>query len=130
MTMNDPLAAALSHMLNSERLGRDEVSISPASNLIKETLRLMNEGQYIGSADETKDGRGGSLKVHLLGRVNKCGVVKPRYSVKVEEYEKFEKRYLPAKGFGFLVVSTPQGLMSHKDAKEKKLGGRLIAYCY
>jgi small subunit ribosomal protein S8 len=130
MTMNDPLASALSHILNSERLGRDEAKVKPASNLIKETLRLMNESQYIGSADEEKDNRGGQLKVNLLGRINKCGVVKPRYSVKITTYEKFEKRFLPAKDFGILVVSTPQGLMTHKEAKDKKLGGRLIAYCY
>jgi small subunit ribosomal protein S8 len=57
-------------------------------------------------------------------------VVKPRYSVKSDNYEKFEKRYLPAKEFGVLVVSTPKGMMSHNDARKNKLGGRLIAYCY
>ena len=47
-----------------------------------------------------------------------------------EEYEKFEKRYLPAKGFGIIIVSTPKGLMIHKEAISKVTGGKLIAYCY
>jgi len=45
-------------------------------------------------------------------------------------YEKFEKRYLPAKDFGMIIVSTNQGIMTHIEAKEKGLGGRLLAYVY
>ncbi|MDZ4226799.1 MAG: 30S ribosomal protein S8, partial [Candidatus Pacearchaeota archaeon] len=60
----------------------------------------------------------------------KCGVVKPRFPVKLDEFEKFEKRYLPAKNFGIIIVSTSNGIMTHIEAKEKKLGGRLIAYIY
>ena len=58
------------------------------------------------------------------------GAIKPRFAVKATEYEKFEKRYLPAKGFGILIVSTVKGLMTHYEAKQQGLGGRLIAYCY
>jgi len=130
MVMNDPLAAVLSHILNCEKLGREEAIVRPASGLAKETLRIMQEALYIGSAEEINDNRGGMLKVNLLGKINKCGVVKPRFSVGKNDYEKFEKRYLPAKGLGVLVVSTPAGIMSHNDAKNKKIGGRLIAYCY
>ena len=66
----------------------------------------------------------------MAGSINKCGVIKPRFSVKKNEYEKFEKRYLPAHGFGIIIVSTPKGLMMHDEAIEKGLGGKLIAYCY
>ena len=45
-------------------------------------------------------------------------------------YEKYEKRFLPAKGFGILIVSTPKGLMTHEEARKKKLGGVLIVYVY
>jgi small subunit ribosomal protein S8 len=48
----------------------------------------------------------------------------------MDEYEKFEKRFLPAKGVGVLIVSTIKGIMTHEEAKGKTLGGRLIAYCY
>jgi small subunit ribosomal protein S8 len=130
MVMNDPLAAVLSHIQNSERLGRDEAVVKPASFVVKETLRIMQEALYVGSAEEINDNKAGILKVSLLGKINKCGVVKPRYSVQKGMFEKFEKRYLPAKEFGVLIVSTSKGLMSHKEAKEKKIGGRLIAYCY
>ncbi len=130
MSMNDPLANAFSKIMNTERLGRNECIISPVSNIIRTLLKILNERQLIGKFNELEDSRGGSIVVNLLGRVNKCGVIKPRYAIKKDDYEKFEKRYLPSKGFGVLIVSTSQGIMTNEEAKEKALGGRLLAYCY
>ena len=128
--MNDPLANVMSHIKNSERLGRKYCYCSPVSNLIRNTLKIMNEKGYIGEVEEVEDGRGGIFKVNLLGRINNCGVVKPRFTVQMDDYKKNEKRYLIANDFGFLVVSTSNGLMTHEESKEKNIGGRLIAYCY
>ena len=69
-------------------------------------------------------------EINLIGNINKCGVVKPRFSLTKKNYENFEKRYLPAKDFGFLIVSTPKGIMIHKEALEKGMGGKLLAYVY
>jgi small subunit ribosomal protein S8 len=128
--LNDPLAAALTKILNAERIGRREILLKPASKMIKKILTLMNEQGYIGSFEVLEDRSGGTLKVNLLGNINKCGVVKPRFSTKYNGYEKWEKRYLPAKDFGILLVSTPNGIMIHNVAKDEKTGGKLLAYCY
>lgn len=128
--LNDPLAAALSKIFNAERVGQRDVMVRPASVMLKRVLSLLKEHHYLGSFDETKDDQGGLLKVNLLGSINKCGVIKPRFSSKYTEFEKWEKRYLPAKDFGLIIVSTPQGILTHYEAKEKKIGGRLIAFCY
>jgi small subunit ribosomal protein S8 len=128
--LNDPLAAVLAKIINAERVGKQEVVIRPASKMIKKVLEIMNEHNYIGSYDEIEDGKGGQLKVYLLGNLNKCGVIKPRFSTKITDYEKWEKRYLPAKNFGIIIVSTPLGVMTHSHAKDKKSGGKLLAYCY
>jgi small subunit ribosomal protein S8 len=130
MSLNDPLANALSLILNSEKTKRTECFIKPISQIIKSTLKVMNDGGFVGSIEEVEDGKGNFIKLNLLGAVNKCGAIKPRYAVKKNEYEKFEKRYLPAKDFGLIIVSTPSGVMNHTEAKKKGLGGRLLAYCY
>ncbi|MFT4305058.1 MAG: 30S ribosomal protein S8, partial [Candidatus Woesearchaeota archaeon] len=83
-----------------------------------------------GTFEEEDNKRGGILNLNLINKLNKCGVIKPRFSCELNEFEKFEKRFLLAKGFGILIVSTSQGLMTHDEAKEKKIGGKLIAYCY
>ena len=128
--LNDPLANTMSLMLNNELIGKSECLIKPDSKIIKEILKVMKDNGYIGEFKEIEDGRGNYIKLNLTGNINKCGVIKPRYSVKNNEFEKFERRYLPAKDIGILFVSTPKGIMTHYDAKSKKTGGRLLAYCY
>ncbi len=128
--LNDPLAAALSKVLNAEKVGKKEVLIKPASKIIKKVFTIMNEHNYVGTFEEINDGKGGILKINLLGNINKCGVIKPRFSTRKNEFEKWEKRYLPAKDFGIILVSTPQGIITHGSAKEKGTGGKLLAYCY
>lgn len=128
--LNDPLSNALSKILNAERTVKDSCVIAPSSKTIKRVLDLMRDNRYIGNYEEIKNNKGNALNVTLIGAINKCGVIKPRSSVKKEGYEKIEKRYLPAKDFGIIIVSTPKGIMTHVEAKKKEAGGRLIAYCY
>jgi small subunit ribosomal protein S8 len=128
--LNDPLAASLSKIQNYEKIGKKECMITPASKMIQTVLALLQSEHYLGTAEEVSDARGGVLRVNLLGSINKCGVIKPRFSVDSKGYEKFEKRYLPASHAGIIIVSTSKGLMTHNQAKQEGIGGRLIAYCY
>ena len=130
MVLNDPLANAMSLLAQHEKIGRKEVVIRPKSNIITAVLKILHKEGYVGDFEEIEDGKGGSIKIHLIGKINKCGVIKPRFPIKVEQYEMNEKRYLPAKGFGIIIVSTNKGLMIHDEAIQKKIGGTLIAYCY
>ena len=128
--LNDPLAATLSKILNAERVGHREVVVRPASKIMKTVLTIMHEHNYLGSYEEETDSKGGKLKLNLLGNINNCGVIKPRFSTKHNGFEKWEKRYLPAKDFGIILVSTPLGIMTHVQAREKNTGGKLLAFCY
>lgn len=130
MSLNDPLANALSSLLNAEKTGKNECIIKPISKIIKKVFTIMKENTYIGDFREINDLRGNYIKINLLGKINKIGVIKPRFAVKHDRYEKFEKRYLLAKDFGIIIVSTSTGMMTHTEAKKKGIGGRLIAYCY
>ena len=126
----DPLADALSTIKNHESIRKKEVVIKPASNLIRDVLEVMQEEDYIGGFEHIDDGKGGKFEVELVGNINDCGVIKPRFSVKEDEFEKWEKRYFPAAGFGVLAVSTSEGVISHNEAKEKGIGGRLLGFVY
>ena len=128
--LNDPLANVMSQILNNELIGKTECLLKPTSKLIKELLKVMKDNWYISDFREVEDSRGNYIVLSLAGSINKCGVIKPRYSIKTDEFEKFERRFLPAKGLGILFVSTPKGIMTHYDAKSKKTGGKLLAYCY
>ena len=130
MTLMDPLADALTNMRNNEMQGNNTCTITPASKMIGHVLRTMQKEEYIGEFEFVDDGKAGQFIIELEGNINKCGVIKPRHAVKKDEYEKFEKRYLPSKNFGIMIMTTPEGIMTHKEAKEKGIGGRLIAYIY
>ena len=129
MTLNDPLSNILSHLLNCEKIGKKECIVNISSRLIKKVLQIMKDNKYIGDFEETGIIKK-SLKINLIGNLNKCGVIKPRYSVKKDDIEKYEKRFLPAKDFGIIIISTNKGLMTHYELKEKDIGGVLISYVY
>ncbi|MBN1792337.1 30S ribosomal protein S8 [Candidatus Woesearchaeota archaeon] len=130
MSLNDPLANVLSQIVAYEKAGKKELVTKNNSKIIRQVLSIMQARLYIGGFEVIEDSKGDLLKINLLGKINKTGVIKPRFSLKYDNFEKFEKRYLPAKDFGILLVSTSQGLMVHDEAKKKEIGGRLISYCY
>lgn len=130
MPMMDTLANGLTSIMNNEMRNKQECVISPASKLLGRVLRVMQLSGYIGEFEFIDDGRSGKFKVQLLGRINKCGAIKPRFSVGTTQFETWEKRFLPSRDIGVLVVSTSQGVVSHRKAKKKKIGGRLLAFIY
>lgn len=130
MTLIDPLSDALSVIKNAESTGKAECTIRPASKLISSVLKMMKDRGYIAEFEFIDDGKAGIFKVKLQGKINKCGVVKPRFAVSKDEFEKWEKRFLPARDFGLLVITTSKGIMSHQEARQRGIGGRLLAYIY
>lgn len=126
----DTLANALNCLKVAEIKGKSQAKVKPASRVIREVLLLFQKNGYVGEFKFVDDGKSGEFIVTLAGKINNAGAVKPRFSVSAKTWEKFETRFLPAKGVGILVVSTPQGIMGHNEAQEKNLGGRLLCFVY
>ena len=126
----DTLTNGLITVINNEMRNKRECIISPASKLLGRVLRIMQLNGYIGEFEFIDDGRSGKFKVQLLGRINKCGAIKPRFPVKVGGFENWEKKFLPSSDVGIMVVSTPKGVIAHREAEEKNVGGRLLAFVY
>ena len=126
---HDLLADAMSILKNAETTGKNKCIISPISKLIISSIDIMKTEGFIKSFKIIENSKGGNIEVELIGRINQCRAIKPRHSVKKDNYAKFEKRYLPAADIGILIVSTPQGIKSHKDLKNIS-GGILLAYIY
>jgi small subunit ribosomal protein S8 len=124
MTSNDPFSNALSGLANAESVGHLTHDVSPASNEIGSVLEVFYDRGFIEGFDFVDDGKAGSFEVELNGPV------KPRYSAGADEFEKWEKRFLPARDYGTLIVTTSHGVMSHYEAREQGIGGQVIAYVY
>ena len=126
----DPLVNALNTILAHEERHKKECIITPASNLVGRVLRIFQTKGYVGEIEFIDDGRQGKFRVQLFGRINECKAVKPRFSVKMKGLEKYEKRFLPSRDLGSLLISTPKGVITHQEAKEQNTGGRVLAYVY
>ncbi len=126
----DPLSNAIMSMMNNELRNKRSCVVSPASKLIGQVLRTLQQNGYIGTFEFIDDGRSGKFVIQLLGRINKLGPIRPRYPVNSRELELWERRYLPGRELGYLIISTSRGVMTNREAKTQHLGGSLLAYVY
>ncbi len=128
--LNDPLANALSTIKNAEIKGKGLCKIQPSSKLIGGVLDLLKTKGYVRGYELIDDGKAGIFEVMLKGSINNCGVIKPRYPIKRTDLDKWESRYLPARDFGLLILTTTKGILSNDEARKQGLGGKLLAYVY
>ena len=127
--IQDSLADALSTIKNGDRIGKKEC-VTRASKEIKAVLKVIQDQGYIGAFEFIDDGKSGKFKIELKGKIIDTKVIKPRFSVGIDEFEKWEKRKLPAKGVGLLILTTPKGIIDHNKARELHVGGKLLAFIY
>lgn len=133
MVVINPLANALTTLYNNEMRRNKQAIIMPASKLVINILRTMQKEGYIGEFEYIDDGRWGKIIVQLLGRINKCGPITPRYPLSYRQLidlPNYIRRYLPSKEIGVIIVSTSKGVMSHKDAAKMRIGGVALGYVY
>ena len=76
------------------------------------------------------DRRAGKIVVNLTGRINKCGVISPRFDVPVKDMEKWVANLLPSRQFGHVVLTTSQGIMDHEEARKRHTGGKVLGFFY
>ena len=127
--LQDTLADALSLIKNAERIGR-RTCVTRASKEVKAVLKVLQDNGYIGEFEFIDDGRSGKFRVELKGKIIDTNVIKPRFSMALDEFVKWEKRYLPARNIGLLVLTTPKGVIDHKKARELHIGGKLVCFVY
>merc|ERR1712072_932282 len=130
MVRMNSLADALKCINNAEKRGKRQVLIRPASKVVMKFLTVMMKHGYIGEFEYIDDHRAGKIVVNLNGRLNKCGVISPRFDVKLKDIEKWSSYLLPSRQFGFIVMTTSAGIMDHEEARRKNTGGKILGYFY
>ncbi|KAJ4840334.1 hypothetical protein Tsubulata_049698 [Turnera subulata] len=144
---------ALKCMYNAEKRGKRQALIRPSSKVIIKFLLVMQKHGYIGEFEYVDDHRAGKIVVELNGRLNKCGVISPRFDVGVKEIEGWTARLLPSRQvarsaslvtyscplmlfllpclqFGYIVLTTSAGIMDHEEARRKNVGGKVLGFFY
>mmetsp|Transcript_23217 Transcript_23217/g.20591 ORF Transcript_23217/g.20591 Transcript_23217/m.20591 type:complete len:131 (-) Transcript_23217:32-424(-) len=130
MVLISVLNDALRNITNAEKRGKRQVMIRPSSKVVVKFLQVMMKHGYIGEFEIIDDHRAGKIVVNLIGRVNKCGCISPRFDVKVPAIETWCNNLLPSRQFGFLVFTTSSGIMDHEEARRKHTGGKILGFFY
>ncbi|APA08220.1 hypothetical protein EAF04_002323 [Stromatinia cepivora] len=130
MVKTSVLNDALNAINNAEKAGKRQVLIRPSSKVIVKFLGVMQKQGYIGEFEEVDDHRSGKIVVQLNGRLNKTGVISPRYNVKIEDFEKWVVKLLPSRQFGHIVLTTSAGIMDHEEARRKHVAGKILGFFY
>ncbi|EFE30948.1 uncharacterized protein ARB_02142 [Trichophyton benhamiae CBS 112371] len=141
MVKTSVLNDALNAINNAEKAGKRQVLIRPSSKVIVKFLSVMQKHggcfdfkptlqRYIGEFEEVDDHRSGKIVIQLNGRLNKTGVISPRYNVQLRELEKWVVRLLPSRQFGYIVLTTSAGIMDHEEARRKHVAGKIIGFFY
>merc|ERR1711982_143004 len=110
MVLMNSLANALKSINNAEKRGKRQVCLRPCSSVIVRFLSVMMKHGYIGEFEIVDDHRGGKIIVNLTGRINKFGVIMPRFDIGVRDYEKWANNLLPSRQFGKIVSQLPAEL--------------------
>lgn len=130
--MTDPIADMLTRIRNGNDARHKSVNV-PASNIKKEISRiLLNEG-YIKNYEVIEDNKQGTIKIDLKYGKNDERVIsgikrisKPGLRVYVNSNE--IPRVLG--GLGIAIISTSNGILTDKEAKQKGVGGEVICYVW
>lgn len=132
MVLTDPIADFLTRIRNANMAKHDSVEI-PASNIKKSLTEILKQEGFIRDYEVTEDGKQGVIKITLkygpngervisgLKRISKPGL---RNYVSADNMPKV------LNGLGIAIVSTSAGILTDKEAREKNVGGEVIAYVW
>ena len=128
MMTTDPIADMLTRIRNGIMSGKSEVVI-PHSKLKASIAEILQNNGYIGKVKVTEEGGFKSLNINLDGKNQPESLVrvsKPgrRIYAKVSEIPSVRT------GRGLVIMSTPAGIMTGKEARSKGIGGELICKVY
>ncbi|KAK8581795.1 hypothetical protein V6N13_144797 [Hibiscus sabdariffa] len=120
---------ALRSIVNAEKRGKATVELKPISTVISSFLNIMKYRGYIKNFEVHDPHRVGRITVELQGRVNDCRALTYRQDIKAKDIEKYKTLKLPTHQWGYVVISTPDGVLDHEEAIRKNVGGQ-IAHGY
>ncbi|GAK04743.1 SSU ribosomal protein S8p [Geomicrobium sp. JCM 19037] len=132
MVMTDPVADMLTRIRNANTVRHDKLEL-PASNVKREVAEILKREGFVRDVEFVDDKKQGVLRIFLkygeqnervitgLKRISKPGL---------RVYAKSEEIPRVLSGLGIAVISTSQGVMTDKEARQKNIGGEVLAYVW
>ncbi|KAL3824429.1 hypothetical protein ACJIZ3_020458 [Penstemon smallii] len=121
---------ALRTIVNAEKRGFASTELNPISNGMASFLQIMKYRGYIKDFKVHDPHRVGRITVQLLGRVKDCRAITYRQDIKADQLESYKTRALPTHQWGYVVITTPNGVLDHEEAIRQNVGGQVLGYFY
>ena len=130
--MTDPIADFLTRIRNANMVRHESLEV-PASTIKLEIAKILQREGFVREVEFIEDDKQGIIRVFLkygkndervitnLKRISKPGL---RVYVKADEVPKV------LNGLGIAVISTSEGILTDKEARERNTGGEVLAYVW
>lgn len=132
MSMTDPIADMLTRIRNANIVYREQVDI-PGSKIKRAIADILKREGFIRDYQWIDDGRQGKIRIFM-----KYGPNRERVIVGLRRVSKPGLRVYSGKdrlprvlqGLGIAIVSTPQGVLTDKEARKAGVGGEILCYVW
>ncbi len=132
MVVTDPIADMLTRIRNA-LVARHEVVEVPASNMKKAIAQILLEEGYVKSVEVSEEAPQGTIKLALKYGPNNESVVSGLRRISkpgLRVYARKEEVPKVLGGLGVAIISTSQGVMTDKKARQSNIGGEVLAYIW
>ncbi len=132
MSMTDPIADMLTRIRNAGTAGHRRVDI-PLSKIKIEIARILAENHFVHGYKVLDDGAHGRLRVYLKYTADDRPVIRALERVSspgLRQYVDSSSVPKVMAGMGIAILSTSRGVMTDREARQKRVGGELIARVY
>lgn len=124
--VTDPISDLLIRLNNASKVGKESVSL-PSSKMVRSVADVLAREGYIGEVDKTSK-KNNSLSINLaykngkpvINGVKRLSKLSRRIYIGVHDIKPVKR------GHGLLVLSTPAGVVSGKEARLKRVGGEAL----
>ncbi len=130
MSMTDPIADFLARIRNGIRARKVDITC-PRSNMKLRLAEILRDEGFLNGVVSTDDDKQGMLKLTL--RYGGRPGVGPAITGMRRVSRPGQRSYVPAKqvprvrnGLGIAILSTSQGVMTDREARNKGVGGEVL----
>jgi small subunit ribosomal protein S8 len=132
MVMTDPIADMLTRLRNANTAKKDVITL-PASNLKRHIAEILASEGYVGEVITAGEGKDRTITIRM-----KYGRDRQRTITGIRRVSKPGKRVYAGRdeiprvlnGLGIAILSTPQGILTDRQARKARVGGEVLAYVW
>jgi small subunit ribosomal protein S8 len=132
MVMTDPIADMLTRIRNANMVRHEKLEI-PASKLKREIAEILKREGFVRDVEFVEDNKQGILRIFLKYGANNERVITGLKKISkpgLRVYAKADEVPRVLNGLGIAIVSTSNGVITDKEARQKQVGGEVIAYVW